>query len=146
MTYEELILKVKETQSVEELIALAKEKGLDLSEEKAKSYFAQTHGSGELSDDELDNVSGGACHTSVGGESYTVVTCDVACFTGQFENNEYRAEDGHWVARRQDNQQLRALWSNMTSNAKQTSARSVAFCGNCYHLEFKNGTGYCGKS
>ena len=30
MTYEELILKVKETQSVEELIALAKEKGVEM--------------------------------------------------------------------------------------------------------------------
>ena len=45
--------------SVEELIALAKENGLELAEEEAKKYFAELHKEGELSDDELNNVSGG---------------------------------------------------------------------------------------
>ena len=55
-----LILKAKDAKSVEELMALAKENGIELNEEDAKMYFEQFNSKkGELSDDELDNVSGG---------------------------------------------------------------------------------------
>ena len=60
---EELIAKAKGTKTPEELAALAKESSIDLTEEEAKAYFEQLHPkTGELSDDELDNVSGGACY------------------------------------------------------------------------------------
>lgn len=58
--------------SPEELLTLAKENGIELTEEEAAAYFAQLHPvSGELSDDDLDNVSGGGCHD---GDGYLVVT------------------------------------------------------------------------
>ncbi len=70
-----LILKAKEAKSVEELIALAKENGVELNEEDAKMYFEQLNAKkGELSDDELDAVAGGGCETKVDGKTYTVVT------------------------------------------------------------------------
>ena len=57
-----LILKAKEAKSVEELIVLAKENGIELTEENAKMYFEQFNAKkGELSDDELDAVAGGGC-------------------------------------------------------------------------------------
>ena len=57
-----LILKAKEAKSVEELMALAKENGVELNEEDAKMYFEQFNAKkGELSDDELDAVAGGGC-------------------------------------------------------------------------------------
>ena len=60
MMKEEMITKAKEAKSVEELMALAKETGIELTEEDAKMYFEQFNSKkGELSDDELDNVSGG---------------------------------------------------------------------------------------
>ena len=60
---EELIAKAKGTKTPEELAALAKESSIDLTEEEAKAYFEQLHPkTGELSDEELDNVSGGACY------------------------------------------------------------------------------------
>ena len=63
----ELIARAKETGTVEELLALAKENGAELTEEEAKTYFDQLHlKTGELSDDELDNVAGGACHIKDG--------------------------------------------------------------------------------
>ena len=62
MTHEEMILKAKEAKTAEELLAFAKENGMELSEEGAKAYYEQFHKSGELSDDELGNVSGGGCH------------------------------------------------------------------------------------
>ena len=43
----------------EELIALAKENGVEIAPEKAEELFEQMNANGELSDEELDNVSGG---------------------------------------------------------------------------------------
>ncbi len=62
MTHEEMILKAKEAKSAEELLALAKENDIEMTEESANAYFEQLHKSGELSDSELDNVSGGGCY------------------------------------------------------------------------------------
>ena len=63
----EMIEKIKETKTVEELIALAKEKGVELTTEEAEKYYAKFHQTGELSDDELDNVNGGC---DLGNEKY----------------------------------------------------------------------------
>ncbi len=62
---QELITKAKAAKSVEELLELAKASGVELSEEQAKEYFAKLNPTkGELSDDELDDVSGGGCGES----------------------------------------------------------------------------------
>ncbi len=56
----ELVAKAKEAKTPEELMALAKEAGIELTEESAASAFEQLNPkTGELSDSELDNVSGG---------------------------------------------------------------------------------------
>ena len=56
----ELLEKVKDVKSVEELIAWAKENGIELTEEKAKECFAKLNAAAEISDDVLDDVVGGA--------------------------------------------------------------------------------------
>ena len=61
---QQLLEKAKEAKSAEELLALAKENGMELTEEDAAEYFAQLHKSGELSDEELDNVAGGGCQAA----------------------------------------------------------------------------------
>ena len=54
------IEKAKQAQSPAELIALAKESGMEMTEEQAKAYFEKLNSKAdELSDDELDNVAGG---------------------------------------------------------------------------------------
>ena len=55
----ELFEKAKQAKTAEELLELAKAENIELTEEQAKEYFATIHASGELSDEELDNVSGG---------------------------------------------------------------------------------------
>ncbi|CDC62696.1 unknown [Clostridium sp. CAG:448] len=61
----ELIAKAKEAKTPEELMALAKEKGVEMTAEKAQVYFDQLHPkTGELSDEELDNVAGGGCYAN----------------------------------------------------------------------------------
>ena len=63
----EIIAKAKEAKTSEELMDLAKENNIDLTEEEAKRYYAQLHPTmGELSDDELDNVAGGGCYSEDG--------------------------------------------------------------------------------
>ena len=63
----ELIAKAKQAKNPEELLALAKENGVELTEESAKAYFNQLNPkTGELADDELDNVAGGGCQSNNG--------------------------------------------------------------------------------
>ncbi len=57
MNKEELIAKLKEAKSADEILALAKENGIELDEEN--ELFAELNASGELSDDNLDKVAGG---------------------------------------------------------------------------------------
>lgn len=85
MLTKEQITKEKKFQSAEELLAYAKETGHGLTEEKAKALFAQLHPNNrEVSDDELENVSGGCneetpwqcpdyCHLE--GKSYNPSDC-----------------------------------------------------------------------
>ena len=58
---EELIAKAKEAKSAEELLALAGENGVEMTEENAKALFERLQSAGELADNELDSVSGGGC-------------------------------------------------------------------------------------
>ena len=61
----EMIEKAKAAKSAEELLALAKENGVEMTADEAATYFAQLNPkSGELDDDDLDAVAGGACADS----------------------------------------------------------------------------------
>ena len=55
----ELLEKAKTAKTAEELLAMAKAENIELSAEQAAKAFAELNKSGELSDEELDNVSGG---------------------------------------------------------------------------------------
>ncbi|MGN1100113.1 MAG: hypothetical protein ACI4S9_07175 [Christensenellales bacterium] len=57
----ELLEKAKTAKTVEELLALAKAENIEMSAEQAAKAFAEFNKTGELSDEELDNVSGGGC-------------------------------------------------------------------------------------
>ena len=60
MTYtKEQFKKAKEAKSAGELLALAKENGIEMTAEKADKYYVGLRKSAELSEDELNNVSGG---------------------------------------------------------------------------------------
>ena len=55
-----MIAKAKTAKSAEELLALAKDNNVELTEEDAKTYFEQLNANGAVSDDELDVVAGGS--------------------------------------------------------------------------------------
>ena len=63
----EIITKAKEAKTPEEIVSIAKENGMEMTAEEAQAYFDQLNRTGELSDDELDNVAGGGC-SQQGGE------------------------------------------------------------------------------
>jgi predicted ribosomally synthesized peptide with nif11-like leader len=61
----EMIEKAKAAKNAEELLALANDNGVEMTAEEAATYFAQLNPtSGELNDDDLDSVAGGACGNS----------------------------------------------------------------------------------
>ena len=73
----EMIEKAKAVKSAEELIALAKDNGVEMTADEAATYFAQLNpNSGELDDDDLDNVSGGSCYA---GDGRMIVTLGYVC-------------------------------------------------------------------
>ena len=55
----DLIEKAKTAKSAEELLAMSKAEGFELPEGEAKTVFSKLNKTGELSDEELDNVVGG---------------------------------------------------------------------------------------
>ena len=55
----EMLQKAKAAGSVEELLTMAKESGIELTPEDAEKYYSRLHQNGAVSDEELDNVAGG---------------------------------------------------------------------------------------
>ena len=55
---QEIIEKAKAAQSAEELLAIAKENGIDMTADEAKTYFEQINAN-SLDDDLLEGVAGG---------------------------------------------------------------------------------------
>ncbi len=81
---EKLLEKAQNAKTAEELVAIAKENGIELTAEEAKTYFAQLNPkNGELDEDELDNVAGGKkCGTIYYHEKPVVTafnTCEYFC-------------------------------------------------------------------
>ena len=95
----EQLTKAKAAKSAEELIALAKENGMELSEEEAKKFFAELNKEGALADDELDNVSGGC-----GGEGEEMAQ------TKPPHDSKYKVGDTVWYDR--DWYTVSAVWWN----------------------------------
>ena len=58
----ELLTKAKSAENSAALLALAKENGMELTQEEAQFCLDQMKRHSALSDDELDDVSGGGCH------------------------------------------------------------------------------------
>ena len=140
MELQDMMEKAQGAKTPEELLVLAKEADIQMSPQEAEETFALLNKKGELSDEELDNVAGGGCDTTVDGKSYTVVSSGLDCFTGQYEANyERNGVDGVVAGPlyAQDNYSLRFTWQDFAYPGQ---------CGMCRWLSFKAGTGYCSKS
>ncbi len=61
MIDEMLLKKAGEAESIDELVERAAEEGISLERTEAGKYFGLLNRDGEISDDDLDSVSGGGC-------------------------------------------------------------------------------------
>ena len=76
----EMIEKAKVAKTAEELLEIAKAEGVEMTADDAAAYFEQLNPkSGELSDDDLDNVAGGGCGGSVRAGDDVRVTSGEIC-------------------------------------------------------------------
>ena len=64
----ELLEKAKTAKSAEELLEMAKTEKIELTAEEAAKAFEELHKTGEISDEELDNVAGGCGDPETPGE------------------------------------------------------------------------------
>ncbi|MGM9644953.1 MAG: hypothetical protein ACI3X1_07690 [Eubacteriales bacterium] len=91
----ELIEKAKQAKTVEEIVELAKAEGIEMTKEKAeKIFFGLNKKSGELSDNELDNVSGGGLCGDDGTEHHDTYQCEhCGSYNTEFYmNHDYEVE------------------------------------------------------
>ena len=117
----EILAKAKAAKTPEELIEIARENDVEMTEEGAKAYFDLLHPkTGEMSDDELDNVAGGACYR---GDGRMVTTVANLC-------REWRCKkDG----------------SRMESDHRPICCKcgKTAFCSNCKFCTYEKGLWLC---
>ena len=117
----ELIAKAKEAKTAEELMALAKESGEEITEESAKAYFDLLNPkTGELSDDELDNVSGGGCYNG----DRLVISVMHYC-------DEWRCKD--------DGSQCSIQGPLACCN----TCKIAAYCHSCHYCSYEKGLRLC---
>lgn len=101
-----ILEKAKQAKSLEELCKLARENGVALSEREAAEYFKRLHKSGELSDEELDNVAGGGCQSG-GTELFHMFPANARVMRRGYRYC-YQATTGHscmseyWIVREQN--------------------------------------------
>ena len=77
-----------QAKSVEELLKLAEAYGYEVSKEEAEEIYAELNQAGELSDEELENVTGGGCY-STKTHGYLIVTSGNSCKL--FEQSGWRS-------------------------------------------------------
>ena len=130
MMLNEVLEKARKAESAEALIAMAKENGMNLSEEEAKAYFAQLCKTGELADDELDNVAGGQCKN---GDKYVVIAtqhceqwkCE-KCQGSFYDTYLFQEADFH--------------------DCKATGKTWLAICNNCAYCTYERGLWLCSNT
>ncbi|MBQ3507357.1 MAG: Nif11-like leader peptide family RiPP precursor [Clostridia bacterium] len=140
----EMIAKAKNTKTSEELIALAKENGIEMTEEEAKTFFAQLNPpSGELSDDELADVAGGGCYGSDGRLIVTILhSCDLwtctHCGSGlsmvRFRNRNFPYGHPKAYGYKKEHHNYK--------HCPRTDSESEWVCKNCVHMSYE-GAWYC---
>lgn len=72
MIDESLLKRIREAESGEEILSAAEEAGIKMSKDEVMLLYKRLHENGEIEDDELESVSGGACYSDDGSLMTTV--------------------------------------------------------------------------
>lgn len=108
----------------EEALAAAKKAGFKGTDEEFKAEWNKQTASGEMSDADLDKVSGGSTTIDIGGVHYVVVTCANSCPVNKFL---LAADPDDWYG---------SMWWHLSAKGQ---------CGCCANLRFDGAIGYCSK-
>ena len=93
MNNQEMLAKARKAKTQEELLAIAQENGEEMDAESAQAYFEQLHQpTGEMSDDELDDVAGGACYQ---GDGRMVTTVGNSCRSWRCKQHNKKMDSDH---------------------------------------------------
>ena len=93
MNNQEMLAKARKAKTQEELLAIAQENGVEMDAESAQAYFEQLHQpTGEVSDDELDDVAGGACYQ---GDGRMVTTVGNSCRSWRCKQHNKKMDSDH---------------------------------------------------
>ena len=95
-----MLAEARLAKSAEELLALAEKNDIEMTVEEAEANFAVLGGkTGELADDELDNVAGGACRYKDGRPVVTVAH-DCSNWRCKHDGSEEKIKPmGAWICR-----------------------------------------------
>ena len=138
MNKKELLEKAKAAKSPEEIQVLAKENGMeDFSVDSAKAYYEQFHKEGELLDEELDNVAGGACYID-DGRMVTTVFNDCKYFACKHCGSTNRKIPyGHYSD---------CPFAKMSPLSEQLQTDDeLRGCSNCKYMSYEKGLWLCNK-
>ncbi len=120
----ETIERLKGAKDVKELMAFVDKEGIKLSLDSASKLFERIHTAGEISDDELDCVSGGACYSEDGG--YLMTTAGYSC--GHYQDNPHRSLGVRGTC-------FRCVFWDMDSNIERTLFTCVGVPLKCLNSE-----------
>ncbi len=130
MDNKELLEKARQAKSPEELLAIANENGVDMNEDSAKAYFEQLRKSGELSDEELGNVSGGGCNYKDGRLIVTVgYSCDYFTCSNCGKQRVKTISGNGYVAH--------------LCGSNRIAGYDYAKCKYCKHMSYEHGLWLC---
>ena len=129
---QELLQKAKSAENSEALLALAKENGMELTQEEAVAYFAELHKTGELSDEELENVTGGGCKKN----GHPVVTIYHSC-------REWRCKKHQIDSYSQRSRPGGVTLYTTDIQCKIGECECAPNCGHCYYCRYEGGLWLC---
>ena len=129
----EMLNAAKNAKTAEELMLLAKENGMEMTEESAAAYFEVTHKTGELSDEELNGVAGGWCYND--GRPVITVGEQHDCFVCKEVIPPY----GHCRATRADSYMTALGWKHHCVRDEER----LSNCDNCKYKTYEKGLWLC---
>ena len=97
----EMIEKASAAKSAEEILEIAKANNIEMTADEAATYYAQLNPKhGELDDDDLDNVAGGACGTKKDAFSkISSLACPKCGTIGNFTHSGSYCDGHRWVCK-----------------------------------------------
>ena len=137
----EMLEKAKTVEPVEELIRLAKEKEVEVTEEQIRKFYEMNHKTGELSDDELNNVAGGWCYND--GRPVITVGEQRDCFVCKECGLPFKGSDYYDEGKNFGPSAFGRAHTCTYGLVEGYSRTYICNCGNCKYCIYEKGLWLC---